>query len=470
MTNDEEKYSKCEKKYSGSSPHKLTHKNNEENIVDKHNSNFPQKLERNFKVNYPDQESATYKSLVNYTSDTESAIQRWYRYKEGYSVKLIQDIFDRYNVQDEETILDPFCGGGSTLLQSKRCGLDSVGFEINPFVAFLSRVKTRDYEVEDAKKYENVIDRIKDLNISGFSSDIKKPKLSTIDKLYNHETLNYLLEMRKEIKSIEPKKVRDLIALGWFSILESCSHYRKGGNGLKKRKDGNKKNRDVNKAKNLFNSVTNKIMEDLEVAIDISQERANVEVFEENSLNLDSHLERNSIGGCIFSPPYANCFDYMEIYKLELWMGEFVESYEELSDLRGKGIRSHLHGFRSSDEYEDYPIKEINELVKSLEKIDLWDQRIPQMLGSYFRDMFTSLEKIHDALEADSFCNIIVGSSAYGGMIIPTDLMIAKSAEVIGYKVEQIDIARYTITSSQQYKSTEEYNDFLRESIIRLRK
>ena len=50
-------------------------------------------IEEKYKINYPDISSATYKSLVNYTNDIKKPIQRWYRYKEGYSVDLMQQIF-----------------------------------------------------------------------------------------------------------------------------------------------------------------------------------------------------------------------------------------------------------------------------------------------------------------------------------------------------------------------------------------
>ena len=37
--------------------------------------------------------------------------------------------------------MDPFAGVGTTLVEANRLGLDSVGFEINPFAALVCRVK-----------------------------------------------------------------------------------------------------------------------------------------------------------------------------------------------------------------------------------------------------------------------------------------------------------------------------------------
>jgi DNA modification methylase len=84
--------------------------------------------------------------------------------------------------------------------------------------------------------------------------------------------------------------------------------------------------------------------------------------------------------------------------------------------------------------------------------------------------MFTLLEDCYRVLEDEGFCSIIVSNSAYGGVIVPTDLILAEYAEKLGFEVEKIEIDRYIITSSQQYEATKENKQFLRESLICLKK
>lgn len=92
------------------------------------------------------------------------------------------------------------------------------------------------------------------------------------------------------------------------------------------------------------------------------------------------------------------------------------------------------------------------------------------MLRLYFSDMFTLLNKLYLVMKNGAFCNIVVSNSAYGGLVIPTDLLIANYANDIGYIIEKIEIDRYIITSSQQYKNTLSQKKYLRESVICLRK
>src|SRR5207244_12570066 len=53
-------------------------------------------------------------------------------------------------------------------------------------------------------------------------------------------------------------------------------------------------------------------------------------------------LEPQSFDSVLFSPPYANRFDYFESQKVELWFGGFVDRYDELTALRKRSLRSHL--------------------------------------------------------------------------------------------------------------------------------
>ena len=113
-------------------------------------------INSSFNVSFQKIAGATYRSPVNYTDDMSTPIQRWYRYREGYSTSLVRGIIQRYGTETNKIILDPFCGSGSTLLEAKRMGMDSMGFEVNPFACLLSRVKTRDYSKDDKSGLEHI--------------------------------------------------------------------------------------------------------------------------------------------------------------------------------------------------------------------------------------------------------------------------------------------------------------------------
>lgn len=149
---------------------------------------------------------------------------------------------------------------------------------------------------------------------------------------------------------------------------------------------------------------------------------------------------------------------------MELWFGDFVSNINDLKELRNLSLRSHLN----SNLIDNEIIKSsyLENLLDKLSEKKLWDKRIPTMLRLYFNDLFTLLNKLNYAMKRNAFCNIIVSNSAYGGIVIPTDLLIANYANDIGFDVKKIEIDRYIITSSQQYKETLNYKNYLRESVI----
>lgn len=424
-------------------------------------------LEKKYNIQYPVLQNATYKSLVNYATDLKSPIQRWYRYKEGYSVKLMQQLFDEHEVKKGDIILDPFCGSGSTLIQGKTIGLKGIGFEVNPFSAFLAKAKTQNYDNFTANDFKKISKKI--LLVSDKKNKLKKPNLSTIDKLFQKDVLNYLLNLKYVILKIKNEKTRDLFFLAWLSILEDASNYRKAGNGLKIRAGKTLLKRDLKHAKDIFKNRIREIEEDLPYAIKISEGISEPILHQHTSLEADKFVKNRSVTGVIFSPPYANCFDYTEIYKIELWLGGFIKEYHDLKGLRKNAVRSHLNGYKAEDNKINQ-VEELKLLVDALGNVKLWDDRIPSMVKSYFTDMFVALDKIYKSLKPAGFCAIIVSNSAYGGIVVPTDLLLAKYAEKIGFNVTKIEVARFIITSSQQYKKTEKYRKYLHESIIHLQK
>ena len=70
----------------------------------------------------------------------------------------------------------------------------------------------------------------------------------------------------------------------------------------------------------------------------------------------------------------------------------------------------------------------------------------------------------------NGFVGIVVGNSAYSDVIIPTDILIARIAEEVGFKIKNIFVTRHLTTSSQQKQNLEYLKKYLRESIVLLEK
>src|SRR6266704_753094 len=90
--------------------------------------------------------------LVVAAGNDSRPIHRWFRFKEGYSGHLLDTLLSKYvGATKELTLVDPFCGMGTTLLCAQTDTtrrITSVGLEYNPFIRFAAVTKLRWPEID----------------------------------------------------------------------------------------------------------------------------------------------------------------------------------------------------------------------------------------------------------------------------------------------------------------------------------
>jgi len=419
-----------------------------------------------------------YKNLVNFSTNLDKPIHRWFDVKEGYSRDLIINLIDRFDVQKKELIFDPFCGSGTTLLTAKEKGIDSIGFEINPFLAFLTKVKLNNYINKDILGLELAAKDIKEMSVK--KSFISSPKLSISKKLFGSR-LKTILAIKEYISQVPKNRIRDLLNICFLSILEDCSTSKKDGNGLKY-----PRNKIPKKVKSTFIKKLNQMIDDLKNTKDWRNKsfifESDVRKLEDilknkidtNAIDLLNGFDINNfntfkkkVSLAIFSPPYMNCFDYTEVYKVELWFGDFIKNYGELKKIREATLSSHLN--QTLTERKKLDNEYVNIFTEAISKKELWNKRIPFMIQGYFEDMWLVLKGLYQLLSPKRYCVIVVGNSAYGNIAIPTDLILGDIGLGVGFKSFEVNVARHLGTSSQQYRKVNQRN-ILRESLVILKK
>jgi len=398
--------------------------------------------------------NSKYEKLVNFKSNLELSRHSWFNIKEGYSKDLVTNVISDLGIdKNDGLIMDPFSGSGTSVLSCSEMGYKSIGIEVNPFLHSLSVTKNLNYDID----LTNIISSIAKIKII---KNLDTPELSISKKLFG-EQLDTILSIKEWIDRKRNEKIKNLLKIAFLSSLEICSYAKKDGNGLKYPKN--------RKPKNII-EVFKRNLETINNDIKNNKLKSIPKIYLGNSWNVIKNKKfkdkyKNKISLCIFSPPYVNCFDYTEVYKIELWFGDFVKKYEDLKTIRQDSMTSHLN----KKMQESYDLKELMPYLKKIDTTALWSKKIPEMIKSYFTEMYELLDNIHDFLTKDGHCVIVVGNSAYGNIVIPTDEIIKKIAKRMGYTKARIHYARKLGTSSQQYKKIDR-PDLLRESLIFLQK
>jgi hypothetical protein len=70
----------------------------------------------------------------------------------GKFIPQLVEIFLRKYFAQGQTVLDPFCGSGTTLVQANEMGINTIGYDISAFNVLLSRAKLRIYNIKKARE------------------------------------------------------------------------------------------------------------------------------------------------------------------------------------------------------------------------------------------------------------------------------------------------------------------------------
>lgn len=97
------------------------------------------------------------------------------------------------------TILDPFCGGGTTLLEAGLLGYSTIGIDLNPLAVALARAKTQNPHLPDLLRRLNELAR-------GFEPDVDVVDVPpAVSQLFHSTTLHQLAYLREQFDPSQPE-------------------------------------------------------------------------------------------------------------------------------------------------------------------------------------------------------------------------------------------------------------------------
>ena len=417
---------------------------------------------------YPIEDAQSkYQRLVNFSANVQVPYHQWFRYREGFAAELIQELIKMSGANSGEVIIDPFCGSGTTNVVAAMEGYPTLGLDVNPMSAFITNAKIDHYNDNELAETLSLCEQL-----LHYQADDSEDEYSDIRRYFSEKNFCDLKKIRKFISRVPKGKTQNLLFVAFLSIIEDCSDRKRDGNGLKTVPTK------ITDVMACYKNKVQLIVED--IRSNQSEHSVNGFGVYNSAFNLLEEYQRNcgdiKAGAIIFSPPYANSFDYFESYKLELVFGGYAEGVKGLNALRKKAVRSFIGAEKQAecDEFVDIIADEIEAAIPEKEKEtgrkDSRTRKVPNMLRGYFADMHEIIRQCSMCLEKGKRTYIVVDQSAYLGKIVPTDLLLAYYAEQEGFDVISIINCRKARTSTQQLNKYPYLKTALRESIVCLEK
>lgn len=395
---------------------------------------------------------------------------RWYLIKEAFAPELFLKAYTRAGCKGGGLVVDPFCGCGTLPVASAQSGHTSLGIEVNPFLAFVSRTKLLNCGIAAFRAHRL---KLESSVKSGHESPLEKystfSERSTLDKwLFNVAILrsfeggwNFTNHLKDPIRSLYR-----LALVG--AAMDTCNAV-PDGKCLRYRRDWKNK---------VFGSQD--FMEQLGqrlnmMSYDLKEDKVaspDSKILHGDARQALRSLPSNSLSLCVTSPPYLNSFDYSDVYRPELFLSKCVRSNDQLTSIRRATIRSHVQTMWGLPTRKAFG-SVYEGIMKDIEraKRHLWDRRLPTMIQAYCQDIEQVLFFLRRAARSGAEVWLNVSTSAYAGIEIPVDLIIAQISEKVGWRVREVGLLRHLRSSGQHTKRVFEarrrgHVPRLRESVV----
>jgi len=341
-------------------------------------------------------------ALATFVPNKDLPVYNWFYYKEGFSRDLVSRLIERFKIEKGQTVLDPFCGSGTTLLACREAGINSVGFDVHPVAIFAARVKTGRYEAGELKDVAKSLLKIR----------FQRPEIDIRSHIvrgaFNIHTLEDVLFFRNEIMAMEDAGIRDFFILALMNVAIKCSYAWKDGAVIKMRKHPVPPLRDILR-RQLFRMIGDCGRFPKTKAL------CEAEIGDARRMK----LKDNSIDAVITSPPYLNKIEYTKVYSIE----------EELF-FEKKGVPS-LRSYIGSE--DDRVIDEENKIESIIDANDL-----PLPAKAYFNDMYEAIKELQRVCKNPAKVGIVVGNGCFPTGVVESDIILSKIAEKLGFDAQEI--------------------------------
>ena len=392
-------------------------------------------------------------------------VHRWVPWIAGYSRDFVVDALNRH-LGEAGTVLDPFAGVGTTLVEADLAGHRAVGFEINPYAAFAARMKLNAHRI-DSSELEAAIgefrDFMADADRSGTSPLSKPPsRFRTRSPFYSAEIERKVL-FTLDFARGQPSGISDLFRLAFASLMVTFSNYSYEPS-LGRRSSAGKADVEDYPVADAVAEKLRQISGDAKWYSDNRRDcrRANGTVHGVSFLSGYSNIDEGSVDLLITSPPYLNNYHYNRNTRPHLyWLG-FCHSPGEMKRLEELNFGTYWQTARAGSRIElDRSVccPSLRAALSSIERQNpdrgiYGGQGWANYATRYFNDCTRFADGIRWCLRKGGTALVVIGNSILQGIPVSTDRFLGELAAEKGLELVDIHVPRNSRVGSSIVNSS----------------
>jgi site-specific DNA-methyltransferase (cytosine-N4-specific) len=265
-------------------------------------------------------------------SDTMYLTHALHPYPAKFPPQLPHTIIKQF-AHKQATILDPFCGSGTTLVEARLLGCNAIGVDVNGLSSLLSKVKATPLSEKELVQIKSFLELIANQEFQWKMKrlTIKVKEIDGLKHWFQHNVAEELTHILNLIAELEDVNVRDFLKIVLSSIIVRVSNQESDTRFAAKNK-----NIPDNFTFGLFLTRANEYLTRIAEYSQKVNRDSYLKLLNADSRNL-SMLDPDSIDIVITSPPYANTYDYYLYHKFrKRWLDLDVHfaQYNEIGSRR----------------------------------------------------------------------------------------------------------------------------------------
>jgi len=389
---------------------------------------------------------------VTFKGKLDLPIHRWYRLTPSFSPQLAMDIADHFGLSGHDRVLDPFSGVGTVPLCMKYRGIPACSIELNPYLHFVSTVKTRTYRdlsgirrgfesfLKSARSETRLLSHLE--NARAYLSDHARyiPRINHIERWWSECNLAQLVALRKRIMELPPEpEFTDLLRMATLAILIPASNAKHNHVSLTFAEEPLPP---IDVA-GLLADKSEEICADIESVAD--KPGAEVLVFRGNSKFASKVLPEDlRFTAVITSPPYPNRFSYARETRPHMFFFDFIESAGAVGELETEAIGGTWGRATSVLAKGVQPANEVvaGALKPFVPNIGQAGELMASYVVKYFNDIYTHAAQIAKVCDRRARLAYVIGNSKFYGNPLPSDEILAALFKHFGFELEGIQKMR----------------------------
>lgn len=404
----------------------------------------------------------------NHSSNKLDASDRsfhdWYRFVLSFPPHLVRDYIERFGLQAGQTLLDPFCGTGTTVVEAKKLGISSIGIEANRMAHLASSVKL-DWSVnpDDLLSHSNRVAETAIEILDGSPNELLtlppeafelllKDSISALP-LHKALVLKQMLHVHRDERLFR----HELLALAKTLVFSASNLYFGPEVGVRREKRADA-------------PVVQCWLEEVRAMVNDVQWAENTTtpatVYLADAREIEHILKPESIDAVFTSPPYPNEKDYTRTTRLESVILGLINNKHELQLLKRGLLRSNTRNVYKGDQDDHWivgnvAVREIADAIDArrieLGKTSGFERLYGKVTRLYFGGMARHLAVLRPFLKPGALLGYVVGDQAsYFQVMIRTGQLLAEIAETLGYEVVEINIFRTRLATATKQQIREE--------------